>query len=457
MSSYLYTTFIEGRSSTPDSRNRELVLNCLLVASIVLASGEFLDLLYGFAAIDLHYLSGRLISAAAVVTGLALTYWLGRTHQRMASGIVIGTFFVAGGFLAYHWGTMTPTGVLLFGMTIVMAGILLGSRYSIILTGLIVALMIALEDCRMHNMVHPSLAWKLRATSISDVMAVGGIYTTMAITSWLFNYQMEKALKRSRRSEAALLKQKAQLEVKVTRRSRQLVAEQLDKVQQIYRLAELGRISSALFHDMANHLTNVSLDIEGLHKQHPDVMRRLHNDIKYIDDVVGRVRVQLRGEHSLEQVRINDQVIEIIKILRFRASKAQVKIRFIRPKTAVVLKSDLTRLRQVIINLLSNGIDAYPASTVNASAKAKLRLVTIELVEEPKDIIIRVTDRGRGINLSQQKRIFEPFFSTKANGIGIGLFIVKQIVENDLHGKISFTSNTKTNTTFAVVLPKELS
>lgn len=456
MRSYLYTTFIEAHSSDPDSRNRELVLNWLLVASIVLVSCESLDLLYGFAALDLHYLGGRLATAGIITIGLLLTYWLGRKHQRLASSIIIGTFFVTAGYMAYHWGTMTPTGVLVFGLTIVMAGILLGARYSLFLTGLAVTLMIGLEEGRMHGLVTPSLAWKQRASSLSDVVAIGGIYATMATISWLFNHQMEKALKRSRRSEAALRKQKAQLEVKVDQRSRQLVAEQLDKVQQIYRLAELGRVSSALFHDMANHLTNVALDIEGLHHQHPKIMHRIQNDIKYIDGVVDRVRAQLRGEQSLEIVNINEQVVEIIKILRFRSSKAHVKVHFVKPSTMVSLKGDLTRLRQVIINVLSNAIDAYPASTVGALKKANPRLVTIELADKPNSIIIRVNDHGRGINTSQQKRIFEPFFSTKADGIGIGLFIVKQVVENDLKGKISFSSIAKLGTTFTIELPKEI-
>lgn len=456
MKGYLYSNFIEGRSANPDSRNRELVLNCLLVALILLAAGELLDLLYGFVLLDLHYLGLRLVIGIAITACLVLTYYLGRRQQRIASGIVISMFLIIGTALAYHWGTMTPTGVLLFGLTIVMAGILLGSRYSMVLTGIIIIILVGLESCRLHGLVRPNLAWKLRASSISDVTAIGVIYATMAAVSWLFNHQMEQALVRSRRSEAALVKQKSQLEVKVVQRSRQLVAEQLDKVQQIYRLAELGRVSSALFHDMANHLTNVSLDIDGLNKQHPEVMRRIRHDIKYIDDVVERVRTQLRGDNGLEPVVVSSQVAEIIKILRFRSGKAKVKIRFIKPAANIVITSDLTRLRQVVINLLSNAIDAYPASTVSTSATIKPRLVTIELNDSPKELIISVSDKGRGINTSLQKRIFEPFFSTKADGIGIGLFIVKQIVENDLNGSIHFNSSAKAGTTFIVSLPKDL-
>ncbi|MEO8785044.1 MAG: HAMP domain-containing sensor histidine kinase [Candidatus Saccharimonadales bacterium] len=447
----LYSRFLEPRASHPDDRNREFILNCLLVASLLLSLGEFLDLMFGFAFLGHHYVGGRVISIVVVASCFGLAYWQVRyqQRQRLISYLLIGLLLLAACITSLCWGTMTPTGVLLFGVIIVMSGILLGARYSVYLAAIITLWLSGLEYAKLIGWVKPDLSWTSKPSEISDVLGLSGLYATMAIVSWLFNRQMERSLKRAQVSEAALLKQKDLLEVKVEERGRQLAANQLEKVQQIYRFAELGRISSALFHDLANHLSTVSLDIEGLQQQQrPDLLRRINHDIHYIDDVVQRVRQELRGKAANEQFDICQQTEEIIKILNYKAGKARVSLNFIKPNTVVLYTSDLTRFRQIIINLLSNGIDAYPPSQ-KSSAK---RIVNIEIEAGNKTVVIRVTDHGTGISLGARRRIFEPFYSTKDDGTGIGLFIVRQIVEQDFQGRISVSSTPEKGTIFEVVL-----
>lgn len=450
MVSRLFSSLIEPRADQPDVRSRELILNCLLIASILLALGELLDLLFGFIFLGHHYVEPRLIGICMVAVSFAAIYRLAHHQQRLAAGLVVGIFFAVASYLAYHWGAMTPTGVLLFGLIIVMAGVLLGSRYSVYLAAAVSLLLIGLEIGKARGIIRPDLAWLRRPSSVSDALALGSIYGVMAVVSWLFNHQMEQSLKRARQSEAALLRQRNLLEVKVEERSRQLAAAQLEKVQQIYRFAELGRISSALFHDLANHLTSVSLDIEGLvSPEKPQIMRRIQNDIRYIDNVVQRVRTELRGEQSLESFAANRQIEEIIKIIGYRARQAGIKIRFSKPKTDIMYRSDVTRFRQVIINLLNNAIDAYQP----IEKPARPQPILIELKASTTTLVIRVTDHGHGISKANAKRIFQPFYTTKSNGTGIGLFIVQQIVERDLLGKISVDCPAGGGTVFTISLP----
>jgi signal transduction histidine kinase len=450
----LYVHLIEPKAGHPDARNREFILSILLTASLLLTSGEFLDLLFGFVFLGHHYVGPRLVSIVAVTACLAIAFWQVRYNQRqkLVSWLLVGLLLLAGGLTSFLWGTMTPTGVLLFGLIIVMAGILLGARYSVYLALLITIWLSGLEYAKLLGWVNPDVRWTGKPTEISDVLGLSTIYATMAVVSWLFNRQMERSLKRARQSEAALLKQKQLLEIKVEERGRQLAANQLEKVQQIYRFAELGRISSALFHDLANHLTTVSLDIEGLQQQQaPHLLKRINHDIHYIDGVVQRVRQELRGKASLERFEICHQIDEIIKILNYKANKNNVRLRFARPQVPLYYKADLTRFRQIIINLLSNAIDAYPPSRRSSTS----RTVVIELEASSTATIIKVHDQGAGISLATRRRIFEPFYSTKNDGTGIGLFIVRQIVEQDMGGRISVSSQAGKGTTFEVILPSK--
>jgi signal transduction histidine kinase len=107
------------------------------------------------------------------------------------------------------------------------------------------------------------------------------------------------------------------------------------------------------------------------------------------------------------------------------------------------------RFRQIILNLVSNGIEAYSS----AEQTGDERTVIIRLERKRSAALIQVTDHGIGINPTDRDKIFRPFYTTKQKGTGIGLFIVKQVVENDFKGTITLASD-RPGTTFRVSLPK---
>jgi two-component system NtrC family sensor kinase len=274
----------------------------------------------------------------------------------------------------------------------------------------------------------------------------------LALVSWLFNRQMEMALKRAKNSEKALKRQRDSLEIKVEQRTRQLQAAQLDQIQEFYRFAELGHLSTALFHDMANHLASVSIDIKGLSKDpHSDISNRIQNNISYIDEVVRRVRRQIQGQTEIERFNVAEEIEEIIKILAYQSSRQNVAIDLQGPpaRQPIMYRGDLTRFRQIIINLLSNATEASSDTKRPADAQP---VVTITAGKQVQDLIITVSDQGKGIKDTDQAKVFEPFYSTKDKGMGIGLFIVRQVTEKDFGGTINLTSS-KAGTTFTVTLP----
>src|SRR5207245_1034752 len=128
--------------------------------------------------------------------------------------------------------------------------ILINSRFAFILTSLIGANLFALSFMQMHHVYAPRLYWKHQEYNLADGIVRYITLTIIALVSWLFNREMETALIRAQLSEKALREQRDLLEIKVEERTQELKQTQVEKLTQLYRFAEFGKISSGLFHDL---------------------------------------------------------------------------------------------------------------------------------------------------------------------------------------------------------------
>jgi len=120
-------------------------------------------------------------------------------------------------------------------------------------------------------------------------------------------------------------------------------------------------------------------------------------------------------------------------------------IRFEAEEEEIISKIDRTQLIRIITNLVKNAIQAIPENQEKKSI-----LVTIK--KENSNVLITVADNGIGIAAEDFHRIFEPKFTTKSSGMGLGLGIIKNIIEN-YKGTITFESQKGKGTTFVVSLP----
>lgn len=396
------------------------------------------------------------LACMSLILGIILLY-LGvlrkNTHaQTVASSLLISLLFLGGCSIIAKWGIVNPYGVVLFGLIIVMSGILLGARYALFAAIAITLTYLLFEYARYKSYVIPDTSWISSPSSIADVVNLGTMFFVTALVSWLFNKRMEESLERARRSEKALKKERDLLEIKVEERTRALQEAQLEKVKQFYKFAELGRLSTALFHDLAGSLSSLSLDIESMRsKGRADFTKRIDSNIHYIDSVVQRVRSQIQGKDNNETFDIIAETKDLVGILSYNARKVRTKLEFQTERQPILFTGNVTHFRQLIINLLSNAIEAY--SPVYHGA-AKDRPVVIHVSQTNDTIIIKVTDHGKGISESTREKIFDPFYTTKSSGTGIGLFIVQQVAEKDFGGTISVTSSPKAGTTFVVTIPK---
>ncbi len=449
----LYTAFIEPRQHDEDLRNREVVLNVLLAGTTGVFLLAFMLLMVSFFVLGHRYVGVRLAGLAVCLAFIIAIYRTARTAQyQLAAYLLLFVYLGMAVTVGYTWGVTMPVAVGLYGLVIVLAGILLGARYSLYAAFWVGGLVIILGGLQYKGQTQTDWSWTQHPMDFGIIAGFSIIFAVIGLVTWLFNVQMERSLHRAHRAEAALLRQKLLLETKVEERTRELQAAQFEKVQQLYRFAELGQLSTALLHDLANHLTTLTLDIESLEEQSRSrLLRRAKRSIRYIDDMVLRVRDQLQGKQHVKQFTLAPEIEEVVRVLGHKAREAKVAVRWETPDDRKTLRcmGEPIRFRQLLANLISNGIDAYPPQAEGDAS----REVIVRAKTKGEHIILTVADTGKGISAEERAKLFTPFYSTKKTGMGLGLFISKQIIENYFGGSITLDPTHK-ETIFIVHLVK---
>lgn len=441
------------RSRDRDSRSREQVLNILLLGMLALVVGAFVIVLNNFIFLQLNYLLPRVGVISALLVVMLLLYVLfKRGSFILPTYSLLALYFIAATVVMYQWGVNNPIGLLLLALVTILAGILLGARYSMYALALAILTLTLLTVLALKGFIQPDMTWAANLAGMYDIVVFGIILANVSVISWLFNRSMEQSLNRAQRSEKALRRQKKLLEIKVEERTRQVQVAHLERIQELYRFAELGHMSVALLHDMSNYLTVLSLDIEDLkqaRKNRSVAMARVQQSIRHLNSLIGRVRHQIKGETTVTRFNIMDEVEQVMKILEYKAGASQVTLA-LRPNPyykELFFTGSINHFWQIITNVLSNGIDAYEDD------RGIERPIYVAAKRAKSNIIITITDYGKGIPAAKYEKIFEPFYSTKKTGTGIGLAITKRMVEKDFGGTISVESNKKQGTTFTITLP----
>jgi signal transduction histidine kinase len=371
----------------------------------------------------------------------------------LASFIFLGIFFFLNSYTAFTYGIDVPEGILVYALIIIMSGILLGSQYAFLVTTVTVGVISLVGYLHTSSIFLPKSYWRSEILTIADIITFGITFLIIAIISWLSNREIEKSLARARRSEAELKKERDSLEITVEQRTRDLKETQAEKMTQLYRFAEFGRLSSGLFHDLINPLTAVSLNLEqaknvGETKQCVDKAVRA---AKKMEDIVSAVRKQLSRQENKTLFSVNDEIAQALEVLAHKAQKSGVAIRLF-SREEIKTYGDAVKFNQVALNLIANAIDAYQEKT-NVDSKP----ITMSLSKENSMIIFEVKDKGVGISEENKPKLFEPFFTTKKEGygLGIGLSMIKRIIEKDFGGSISVESREGEGAVFTIKFPQK--
>ncbi len=462
LKNWLYQ-FVCPRAVDEDQARKEFILNILLSGSIILIlSTVLLNGIHRLVAVDQVSLERNALSFVFLITPLLFflfLYFLSRRgFVRFASSLLLATFLALGGLMGYKWGIDLQAEILLFILVIVMTGILMSARIVFFLTGGIALFLFGLNYLQRTGVVNTSRYWRINMWGPVEVFVAILIFGVIAAVSWLSNREITMALARARRSESALKNERDLLEIKVEERTQALKLAQMEKISQLYRFAEFGRLSSGLFHDLTNHLSAVTLSVEQMQAQatgHEPAAVYLNQARKVSDrmkEFIAAIRKQIVGEQTVGTFCLNEEIKETIELLSYKARQHSVLFSFEAPE-AVFITGDRTKWSQIVVNLLANAIDAY-----TNLIRTTDRRVHIALERDATNIILTVTDWATGIPDNLHLKIFEPFFTTKdfSRGTGLGLSLTKQIVEKDFGGSIFVESAEGSYTTFRIVLPLAL-
>jgi signal transduction histidine kinase len=225
------------------------------------------------------------------------------------------------------------------------------------------------------------------------------------------------------------------------------------------RLMNVDAVIAAIAHEINQPLASIMLDgatvLQFLNRTPPahqdakEALNSMMSDARRASDVFESIRTLFKQSNEPEQevIDANETVLEVLGFMRGELTDFGVRERIRLAPALPVVSVNKSQLREVILNLLRNALEAMSA------VPARNRELQITTAAQGQDaVIITVQDSGPGIDRSNLSRIFDVFFTTKEHGMGLGLAICRMIIERR-GGQLTATSDGKTGTLFSILLP----
>ena len=449
---FAHRRLVEPHDQEPDRRRQEYILNVLLVGLLGAAIIALVDSGIDFWSQSIpHYHSSFIIALLFSGFAISLPYTSRRGYHKVASYVFILLLSLVAAKLTLQWGLMLPEAQLLYALIIVIAGVLLSSRARLLFIGVTLLLILVVGYLQVHGRLQPDTQWLAKPFYEGDAIGYAIVLMIIGLVSWLSNREIDRSLLRARHSEAALARERDNLEIKVNERTRQLEETQLLRLMELRRFAEFGRLSANLLHEVANPLTAASLNLEQLDsKQDPELVLQARKNLKHLERYVESARKQMKGQSEVTTFNVRNELNQVLRILQPRARQANVKLHLNLDSNNYSLTGDAVKFSQLVANLIANAIDAYAKVEQSGGKRVEITFSRIG-----SGLACSVIDWGEGISAAALLKIFEPFYSTKPDqdqNLGIGLAMVKQFAEEDFRGSIAVTSSSTNGTRFIVKL-----
>jgi len=251
--------------------------------------------------------------------------------------------------------------------------------------------------------------------------------------------------RRERRQRSNLEKTSAELS-----EAYEKLRQTFEQLRQSDRLAALGELSAGIAHEIRNPLGSIKGSVEIIEEEIGEAHSK-HEFIRIIKEEVARLN-SLVAEFlkfarppklSKETTSINELIRSTVVLVGKEAEKAGVKLQLSLDEEVRPIELDPDQIRQVLLNVLLNGIQAMP--------DGGLLEISSSLSTTAKSVLVDVRDSGEGIQ-GDLDRIFDPFFTTRPEGTGLGLAVSHQLVEKH-GGVLSAHRNPETGMTFRLELP----
>jgi signal transduction histidine kinase len=300
------------------------------------------------------------------------------------------------------------------------------------------------------------------------LVRLGYAYFVMLLVAIAFAYFVSRYITRSlktisdKMNETRLEKRNQKIELKGASEEVSLLVESynsmIDELEEsAVKLARSEReqawreMAKQVAHEIKNPLTPMRLSVQSFQRKFepndPDARQKIDEYSKTLIQQIDTMssiasafsnfaKMPAQKNETLNVVEVVDLALDIF---------AEDYLTFKCDKEEIIAKLDRTQLIRVITNLVKNAIQAI--------SQIENPKVDIELTDDSKNVIIIVSDNGHGISEVNKPKVFEPKFTTKTSGMGLGLAMIKNIIET-YNGNITFTSNEGEGSIFKVTLPK---
>jgi two-component system sensor kinase FixL len=261
---------------------------------------------------------------------------------------------------------------------------------------------------------------------------------TAVVVQWRRSHRIEQSLAERRQFEAEYQNQRLQLA-------------------HLTRVAIVGQLSGALAHELTQPLTAILSNAQAAQRvlandgfdlrEVREILQDIVDDDKRAGEVIRRVRTLLRrGETQVQDIDVPQLIRETLTVTRSDLVVRHVEVVCRLSDHLPGVRADGVQIQQVLLNLILNAAEAMTEND------AQDRRIDIIAVHEMGSLRISVADRGPGIARDQLERIFEAFYSTKQEGLGLGLAICRSIVVAH-GGSLWATSDGRHGSTFHFTLP----
>lgn len=262
-------------------------------------------------------------------------------------------------------------------------------------------------------------------------------------------------------SQAAISLENARLytsllqENELRAKSEQALAGARAELEKNARLTLLGGIAASVTHELGQPLaaiaSNAGAGLRWLKRGEPDiaetlsVLAEIENSVSRAHDIIRALRALSKQAPSVQEPVVVDEVItEVLRISKSEIDRQKTAIALDLASSEASVLGDSTQLKQVVLNLLQNGMDAM------SDLPASRRRIEITSSKTETEIVVDIRDFGTGIPPELASQIFEPMFTTKTAGMGMGLAICKSIIEAHNGSLLAVNEDVGTRFTFSI-------
>lgn len=240
------------------------------------------------------------------------------------------------------------------------------------------------------------------------------------------------------------------------------VLRQTAELQRAAQLSFVGELAAGLAHEIKNPLAGIQGGVDILirrrDKNDPEreALEGMRHEVQRIDNTVRALLDRARPRLvSVKAASLTDTVGRAVNLARAQLTTAaavdhRVNLEFEPPADSITISIDPAQIEDAVLNLIINAIEA-----VDGDGEVKIRIARSEddrAEESDDEVFVQVSDNGRGISEEDLSRIFNPFFTMRAGGTGLGLPAVRRIAR--VHGgRVEVTSSLGKGSTFSLYLP----